>query len=114
MKKLSYLSVALLFSFMFVFSGCKNEKTEKVANKSYTVKIAQMKFTPSDLTVNKGDTVIWVNDDYVQHDITDVKDKAWSSGPLDKGMSWSKVITKDENYYCSIHVVMKGNIHVKK
>jgi plastocyanin len=119
MKKLAYKGVALTFgvclvSALMLLSACKDEKTETPQNKSYTVKIAQMQFTPNSLTVNKGDTVVWVNEDYVQHDITDVKDKAWSSGPLDKGMKWSKVITKDEDYFCSIHVVMKGTIRVNK
>ncbi len=80
----------------------------------HTITISMMKFTPENLVIKKGDTVVWVNKDIVDHDATDEKNKAWASGPLKKGESWSKVITKDEQYYCSIHVVMKGTIKVNK
>lgn len=80
--------------------------------KTHTVEIYQMKFNPDTLTVHKDDTVVWINKDYVPHDVSDDDKDSWTSGPLDKGEKWSKVITKDEDYYCSIHVVMKGSIKV--
>lgn len=99
--------------FFLFLTGCNKEKPVEKVNKNYTVKIYQMKFTPDNLVVSVGDTVVWVNEDYVQHDVTEEKNKEWTSGPLDKDMKWSKVITKDEDYYCSIHVVMKGKIRVR-
>lgn len=104
--------VCILPSILFV-AGCSKKESVAVTNKSYTVEINQMKFTPDNLEVNIGDTVVWINKDYVQHDVTDKISKEWTSGPLDKDMKWSKVIMKDEDYYCSIHVVMLGKIRVK-
>jgi plastocyanin len=72
-----------------------------------------MKFQPAELTVNKGDTVIWTNHDIVTHDVTEEKDKLWTSGPLASGQSWSMVVNNSADYYCSIHVVMKGKLIVK-
>lgn len=80
--------------------------------KSHIVEIKDMKFQPAELTVNKGDTVIWINKDIVPHDVTEIN-KAWASPPLKTGNSWKKVITKSDSYYCSIHVVMKGKLIVK-
>ena len=87
--------------------------TEKKAPKVYTVDITQMKFQPATLTVQRGDTVVWINHDLVPHDVTEEKSKAWSSGPLPPGKSWRMPVTKSTDYYCSIHVVMKGKIEVQ-
>lgn len=69
-----------------------------------------MAFSPAWITVNKGDTVVFINRDPVDHDITEEDRKLWSSSPLHPGQSWSKVITGSANYFCSLHVVMKGKI----
>ena len=79
----------------------------------YSVEIKQMKFQPASLTVQKGDTVIWTNHDIVMHDVTEEKSKAWTSGPLAPGQSWSLVVTESADYYCSIHLVMKGKLTVQ-
>ena len=71
-----------------------------------------MKFVPSELTVHKGDTVVWINRDIFPHDVTELKNKAWSSSTLQQGRSWFKIITKSEDYYCSLHIVMTGKIIV--
>ncbi len=69
-----------------------------------------MKFIPEVLNVKKGDTVVWVNKDFYPHDVSKYDDNAWHSSPLDKGESWAKVVTETEEYYCSLHVVMRGKI----
>jgi plastocyanin len=79
----------------------------------HTIKISGMKFVPNELTVKVGDTVVWLNKDFYDHDVTDEKNKTWSSGPFGQNKSWSKVITTDEQYFCSLHVVMKGTIKVE-
>ncbi|MBD0333069.1 MAG: cupredoxin domain-containing protein [Chitinophagaceae bacterium] len=101
-----------LLCFLFLFMGCTSTPEKKI-NKAYTVEIKQMQFQPASLTVQKGDTVIWINHDIVAHDVTEEKDKLWTSGPLAPGESWSKVVTESADYYCSIHVVMKGKLVVQ-
>ncbi len=80
----------------------------------HTVLIKKMKFIPEVLNVKKGDTVVWINNDFYPHDVSKYDDNAWHSSPLDKGESWSKVVTETEEYYCSLHVVMRGKIIVDK
>jgi plastocyanin len=72
-----------------------------------------MQFQPKELTVQKGDTIVWINRDIVAHDVTEESGKAWHSSPLATGNSWQLVATRSANYYCSIHVVMKGKLLVQ-
>lgn len=80
---------------------------------SVAVTIEQMKFNPDTITVEKGDTVIFTNKDVVDHDATALPDSAWTSGPLHTGDSWKLVPKEGTDYFCSIHVVMRGRINVK-
>lgn len=79
----------------------------------HTVLIKQMKFEPAELNLHKGDTVLWINKDITDHDVTEETKKAWTSSKLMVGKSWTKVVKESANYYCSIHVVMKGKLIVE-
>lgn len=78
----------------------------------HTVEIMQMKFVPDVLNVHKGDTIVWINKDIVEHDVTDFIGKAWTSTRLPAGGSWKMAVTSSQSYFCSLHVVMKGKIIV--
>ena len=67
---------------------------------------------PAEISINAGDTIKWINRDIVAHDVTEQKNRAWSSGALKTGASWSRVIDRNDDYFCSIHVVMTGKIKV--
>lgn len=82
------------------------------APRLHHVQIKDMKFIPAELSVKKGDVVMWTNKDIVNHDVTEVS-KTWASPRLKSGGSWKKTVTKSADYFCSIHVVMKGKILVK-
>jgi len=79
---------------------------------THTIEINKMKFNPEELTISSGDTVVWLNNDITNHCITEVN-KTWTSGALTPGQSFKKVVTKNTDYFCAIHVVMKGKITVK-
>lgn len=132
-------SIYLVFAFLLI-SGCsskkekpqvedygnRQEETEQasvpteidkeVALKNtatfHTVVIKQMKFEPTELNLHKGDTVLWINKDITDHDVTEETKKAWTSSKLAVGKSWIKVVNESADYYCSIHVVMKGKLVV--
>jgi plastocyanin len=80
--------------------------------KSHQVEIKGMQFTPAEIMVRPGDTIVWINNDMVVHDVTDEK-KSWSSKPIAIGKSWKMVAKRSGGYYCSIHPVMKGKITLK-
>jgi plastocyanin len=79
----------------------------------YTIEIRQMKFDPAELTVKRGDTVIWINNGITAHDVTEQPGNEWTSSSLAVGSSWQMIATRSADYYCSIHVVMKGKLIVK-
>ena len=79
----------------------------------HTIEIKQMKFSPETLNAKKGDKVIWVNADIVEHDVTELSRKEWASSKLATGASWSMIVTKSEVYFCNLHVVMRGKIVVE-
>ena len=79
---------------------------------THTIEISKMKFNPDELAIPAGDTVIWVNNDITNHCVTEAN-KKWTSSALVPGQSWKKVISKNTDYYCAIHMVMKGRITVK-
>jgi plastocyanin len=90
------------------------EKNEVINRTNYhTVEIKQMKFNPAELQVSKGDTVVWVNHDIVAHDVTEERAKKWTSSLIPSNASWQMVVSQSADYYCSIHVVMKGKLIVK-
>jgi len=94
----------------------ENEKPEfalKNTSSFHTIEIKEMKFQPDQLKLHKGDTVLWINRDITDHDVTEQTKKAWTSSKLSMGDSWSKVVTESADYFCSLHVVMKGKLIVQ-
>ncbi|MCK6607656.1 MAG: cupredoxin domain-containing protein [Flavobacterium sp.] len=105
----SFVLLVALLIFAPQVSGQKKTKAPKV----YTIEISKMKFIPADLVVEKGSKIVWINKDFYPHDITDEIKKTWSSKPINQNQSWSKIVTKNENYFCNLHKTMKGKITVK-
>jgi len=93
-------------------TGCSSEP-EKIVPELHRIVISDMKFSPAELTIRKGDTVEFINKDLVIHDITQIPDKTWSSSNLSPGQSYKLPISISADYYCSIHPVMKGKIIVQ-
>ena len=112
-KSLSILKNCIyLLCSIFLVNSCWSETVKHIL-KVYTVEIKQMKFQPAELVVQKGDTVVWINNDIVAHDVTEESGKAWTSSLMPVGQSWSLVVTQSADYYCSIHLVMKGKLEVQ-
>lgn len=82
-----------------------------------TVNIKGMLFTPSQITVAKGGTVTWTNNDTVAHTVVaDVSDaNGPNSGNIEPGGTYSFTFetTGSFQYHCSIHSSMHGTIVVK-
>ncbi len=95
----------------------------------------QLRFSPAELTIQKGQTVTWVNDSALPHSSTDdpaknpvakqfpqysqVPDGAtvWDSGLLQPGATFSHTFTVDGtyDYFCLPHILsgMRGTINVQ-
>ena len=91
----------------------KNSLKEESKNEVFTVEIKNMKFTPDTIEVKKGDKIVFVNRDMVNHCVTEEKTKSWTSGSIPQGESYVMVADKTTDYFCAIHIVMKGKIIVR-
>ena len=89
------------------------EKTPREFEGLHVVKIKGMKFIPQELSVSKGDTVVWVNEDISIHDVAEELTEQWKSPELKKGEHWKQAINETTEYYCTLHKVMKGKITIK-
>jgi len=77
-----------------------------------TVTIDAFEFKPGTLTVERGDTIVWRNDDPVPHTVT--APGAFDSGSIAAGASWEHVAaaTGTFDYACAFHPTMKGRLIV--
>lgn len=97
-------------------TGSKNPKSSQAAVKptTDTVTIAGMKFNPDTLLINKGDTVVWINNGIVAHNVTEYPGQTWKSDSIQPGQTWEKVFSDSISYFCTIHPTMKGKIMIRQ
>jgi len=71
-------------------------------------------YSPRELTLTLGDTVMWRNVDIVRHDVAG--GKAFESEELQPGetYSWVPADTGRYRYHCTIHQRMRGQIVVTR
>lgn len=115
MKKIVILFCAAICVWVLLNSCNQSNKNnaDAMQPKVDTVVIQNMKFTPDTISINKGDTLVFVNKDIVEHNIVALPDSAWMSTRLKMGTTWKISPTVSTDYFCNIHVVMKGRINVK-
>ena len=81
-----------------------------------SVVLRDIKFSPESLTVKVGSTIVWMNRDSVEHNVTSVNGPAsFSSKNLSEGQSFQFKLTRPGvyRYLCTIHRErMIGTIHV--
>ena len=90
--------------------SCSNEPTAPDYTPStITVSIVDNQFNPPQITVNKTDTVKWVNNGYTDHTSTSGKDGVpngiWDSGVIHPGSNYSHVFDGigTYQYFCSMN-----------
>lgn len=117
MKK-KVFSVVLILFLAVVFTSCSsntgniNENSSGgTSNQTPAVSIENSSFKPSSLTVNKGATVVWTNNETTVHNI---KAAMFNSPDLKKGETFEFTFTTagTYNYSCGIHPSMTGKITV--
>ncbi|MDQ2988833.1 MAG: cupredoxin family copper-binding protein [Pseudomonadota bacterium] len=80
----------------------------------HTVVIDGMQFSPANLEVSVGDTVVWINKDPFPHTVTSDRN-GFDSKPSLPEHSWSYVTPQRGTfpYSCALHENMKGTLLVK-
>jgi plastocyanin len=78
-----------------------------------SVVITDFRFQPQVLTVPKGTTVTWLNNDSLDHSVV-AADQSFSSGALRRGNTFQFTFDKpgDVTYACGFHPEMTGTVNV--
>ena len=73
-----------------------------------------MKFSPERIEVAVGDTITWINKDFLPHSVT-APAAGLESGDLASSRSWKFIARKkgEIDYICRLHPVMRGVVVVK-
>lgn len=81
---------------------------------THTIVIENMKFTPAELTVKRGDSVTWENKDLVPHTVTS-EDGKFDSKMIEANKHWKLRVAKDGtiSYQCLYHPTMKATLVVQ-
>ena len=79
-----------------------------------TIDMKNIKFAPQDATVKVGQTVKWVNQDAVDHDVqaksgADFKSELFGNG---KSFEWKADKAGTVSYVCTVHPGMVGTLKV--
>jgi Plastocyanin len=90
------------------------ERASSAEPATHTVSIESMQFGPDELSVRRGDRVVWVNKDLFPHTVTE-DGKAFDSGDIPVGKSWTYVAAAPGRYTytCTYHPTMKGTLIVQ-
>ena len=104
-------------------SSAKTQKAAptapKKAGKTVAVAMKNIAFVPNSVSVAKGTTVKWTNEDNVNHDVTKKSgpgpDFSSGQGNLAKGATYEQTLDTPGtiNYVCTVHPGMAGTITVK-
>ena len=85
------------------------------SNREHIVEIKNLEYIPSVLTVSPGDSITWINRDFIPHTVT-ANDETWDSGLIEPKGKW-KIVVKDktyEKYFCRYHPNMTAEFNIKE
>lgn len=93
-------------------SGSSSQNQQSPASAVNAVIIQNFAFSPATLTVKKGATITWTNNDSAPHQI---KSATFNSDQLNKGQTFSFTFNTAGtfDYSCAIHPSMLGKIIVE-
>jgi plastocyanin len=89
-------------------------RPQQAAAATTEVKIDNFSFSPQEITVSAGTTILWTNRDDIPHTVVS-DDKVFKSKVLDTDQQFSFTFAKPGTYpyFCSVHPKMTGKIVVK-
>ncbi len=119
------LLLAITIITITLLAGCSSSSTQSTkpatstspttsATSSNQVNISGLAFSPQTLTVAKGTTVTWTNNDSTTHTVTS-DSGVWDSGDLAPGKTFSFTFNQTGTfpYHCKIHTFMTAKVIVQ-
>ncbi len=109
----SLRTVVAVAAAVLIFSSICPAIAEDAAPQEHIVEIRNLTFIPPELTVAPGDTITWVNYDFVPHTVT-ADDESWDSGLIEANGKWQTVVTANmyKTYFCRYHPNMKAGLNI--
>ncbi len=82
---------------------------------THNIEISNFAFSPKEIKIKKGDTIIWTNKDSAKHTITSDSGNELDSDLLADGESYSHTFTETGafDYHCTPHPYMKAKVVVE-
>jgi plastocyanin len=90
--------------------------TQAASGNTVTIAMKNIQFSPKDVTVKVGQTVKWVNQDTVDHDVKANSGATFKSDLFGNGSSyeWKADKAGTVQYVCTVHPGMTGTLNVTK
>lgn len=110
-KFVSFVGVALItFGLAGGLAGAANAAAH-AKKADHVVEIKGMAFSPKNITVKAGETIMFINKDAAPHTAT-AKNDSFNTGRLKKGESAMVTVSTagDISFFCKIHPSMKGSV----
>jgi len=84
------------------------------AGRRVTAGMRNLAFAPARITIDAGTTVVWRNNDQVEHTVT-ATDRSWDSGIIRPGGTFQRTFSRAGtfDFYCTPHPFMKGVVVVR-
>lgn len=115
------LIIIILVLFSIFISACSTQPTPAsapqniAAEDAAAVTIEGFSFSPLKLTVKKGTTVTWTNQDSAPHTVTSDSGSELASLSLSKGQFYSHTFNEvgTFEYHCKFHSMMRATVIVE-
>jgi plastocyanin len=113
------IGVIVIVAAILIFGSYRKPTTNQNQNPTNqapnTVNIQNYSFNPPNLTVKKGTTVTWTNNDSTTHTVTSDSGNVLNSTEIAPGGTFQFTFNDTGNfpYHCTIHTYEKGNIVVQ-
>jgi plastocyanin len=96
--------------------GGGSSSTPAASGNTVTIDMKNIQFSPKDVTVKVGQTVKWVNQDTVDHNVTAKSGATFKSDLFGNGKSfeWKADKAGTVDYVCTVHPGMTATLTVTK
>ena len=89
--------------------------SSEILDGSVSISIRNLAYSREKITIKKGSTITWTNEDSMAHTVTSMSSSdSFDSGTLEKGQTFSKTFNNvgTFDYVCSFHSSMKAEVVV--
>ena len=97
----------------FLFADAGIDRAAAAQPALHTVVIDGLRYAPETITVKRGETIVWVNNDPFPHTVT--AQGVFDSGEIPAGKVWEYTPRRVGRYayICTVHPNMKGTLQVE-